>query len=132
MCILRLRLANIAIQGAPNTAPAAERLEAFGRDSMVNVWTGFVPVGLREGGMLMLPGTHKLGCVEHVLQGLARAPRVAPEHVVGDTMADDADVDGYSKNYQTTHKTYVVLHFSCLFHTWRTTKLRTEYGPFLK
>lgn len=118
MLSLRQALVNIEIQGAPNTAPAAERLEAFGRDSMVNVWTGFVPVGLREGGMLMLPGTHKLGCVEHVLQGLARAPRVAPEHVVGDTMADDADVDGYRKNYQTTHKTYaqscILCRFSCV------------------
>ena len=58
--------------------------------------------------MLMIPRTQSKGCVEHVLKGLARAPGVAPDQAsVSDTMSDENDVEGYSKSYQTTHKTCV-------------------------
>eukprot|EP00035_Acanthoeca_spectabilis_P039604 m.63696 g.63696 ORF g.63696 m.63696 type:complete len:336 (+) comp9673_c0_seq1:83-1090(+) len=87
-------------RGAPNSQPVDARLDAFGRDAMVNVWTGFVPVGRKEGCMLMIPGTQRLGCVEHTLQGLARDPGAADVKAVPDTMADNANVEEYSKKYQ--------------------------------
>jgi ectoine hydroxylase-related dioxygenase (phytanoyl-CoA dioxygenase family) len=102
--VVGLQDAGLDHRGAPNSAPEAERVQSFGRDAMVNVWTGFIPVGRPEGCMLMIPGTHKLGCVEHVLQGLARDPDATDVAADMDTMASDSDVRGYSQGYQSTDR----------------------------
>jgi hypothetical protein len=58
--------------GDVNDAPVAEREAAFGPHSLLNCWTSLVPVRRHNGCMLMVPGSHKRGCVRHVRESTMR------------------------------------------------------------
>jgi len=59
--------AGLSGDGSPNEAPIEERLESFGLENMINLWTPLVPVNIENGCMRVIPGTHHLGIVPHVI-----------------------------------------------------------------
>lgn len=62
--------AGLLPDGSPNREPAGERMHDFGPQAMVNCWAPLVPATVQTGCMKMVPGTHKLGCVQHSIVGL--------------------------------------------------------------
>jgi len=70
--------------GGPSFVSAEERLKAFGPDSMVNMWTPIVPTRIENGAMLVVPGSHKLGMLEHVnLKSYESLKAQAPTSTIG-------------------------------------------------
>ena len=55
--------------GGPSSAPIAERNDAFGLGKLVNVWTPLVECTRENGAMQMIPGSHRLGLLEHEMGG---------------------------------------------------------------
>ncbi|CAH1779628.1 unnamed protein product [Owenia fusiformis] len=64
--------AGLSPDGKPNTAPVSERMDAFGRDATVNCWAPLVPATVETGCMKFIPGSQKLGLLEHKLLGRYR------------------------------------------------------------
>ena len=61
--------AGLLPDGSPNRADAGQRLRDFGLSAMVNCWAPLVRATAHTGCMKCVPGTHKLGCVDHVVLG---------------------------------------------------------------
>ena len=61
--------AGLQADGSVSTAPVAERLDAFGIGKIVNVWTPLVNVTVENGAMKFIPGSQKLGILEHEVGG---------------------------------------------------------------
>ena len=61
--------AGLQADGSVSTAPIEERLTAFGIGKIVNVWTPLVNVNAENGAMKFIPGSQKLGILEHEIGG---------------------------------------------------------------
>ena len=61
--------AGLAADGGPNKAPVKEREKSLGHDVIVNCWTPLVSATRKNGCMMVVPGTHKLGIQKHVSEG---------------------------------------------------------------
>ena len=59
--------AGLTSTGAPNLQTVEERTASFGMASIINVWSPLVDATASNGAMKFVPGSHKLGCLPHII-----------------------------------------------------------------